>query len=122
MQTQFSYKVSNRQLQDSNAHYQCQKKLLNEEINIKQSKIRVLSNEVTEISAHLSTLVSSIDFLHLRSVCDRENAWLFIKLKHHETIQEKKLFRLPKDVSKSSTPDPDKVILNYSSRQLTEYK
>ena len=78
MQTQFSYKVSNRQLQDSNAHYQCQKKLLNEEINIKQSKIRVLSNKVTEISAHLSTLVSSIDFLHLRSVCDRENACMAV--------------------------------------------
>ena len=83
------------------------------EINIKQSKIRVLSNEVTEISAHLSTLVSSIDFLHLRSVCDRENV---CKLKHHETILEKKLFRLRKDVSKSSTPDPDKVILNYQPR------
>ena len=115
--TFLNFKVSNRQLQDSNAYYQCQKKLLNEEINIKQSKIRVLSNEVTEISAYLSTLVSSIDFLHLRSVCDRENG---CKLKHHETILKKKLFRLRKDVSKSSTPDPDKVIFNYSSRQLTD--
>ena len=53
----------------------------------------------------------------IRFVCDRENG---CKLKHHETIQEKKLFRLRKDVSKSSTPDPDNVIFNYSSHQLTD--
>ena len=40
--------------------------------------------------------------------------------KQHETIQENKLFRLRKDVSKSSTPDPDKVTFNYSSRKLTD--
>ncbi len=94
-----------------------QKKLLNEEITIKQSKIRVLSNELNESLTHLSSHVSSIDCLHLCSVCDLENG---SKLKHHETIQEKKLLRLRLDVSKFSTLDPHKVIFNYSSRQLTD--
>ena len=31
-----------------------------------------------------------------------------------------KFIRLRKDVSKSSTPDPDKVIFNYSWRELTD--
>ena len=42
------------------------------------------------------------------------------ELRHHEKIQHKKLSRLCGDVSKSSTPDPDKVIFNYSSRTLSD--
>ena len=44
--TFLNFKVSNRQLQDSNAYFQCQNKLLNEEVNVKQTKIRVVSNEL----------------------------------------------------------------------------
>ena len=51
---------------------------------------------LTESLAHLSTLVSSIDLLQFRSVRSR------------------------KDISKSSTKDPDKVVYNYSWRQLTD--
>jgi hypothetical protein len=90
---------------------------LNQEISIKHSRITVLSLEVTEALSKLTALVSTIDAIHLRSVCDRENS---AKLRHHERIQQKKLFRLCGDASKSSTPDPDKVIFNYSSGTLTD--
>ena len=90
---------------------------MNEEISMKHSRITVLSLEVTEALSKLTALVSTIDAIHLRSVCDRENS---AKLRHHEKIQQKKLFRLCGDASKSSTPDPDKVIFNYSSRILTD--
>ena len=73
--TFLNFKISNRQLQDSNAYFQCQNKLLSEEINIKQTKIRVVSNELAESSEHLSTLVSSIDLLHLRSICNYSNSF-----------------------------------------------
>ncbi len=74
-------------------------------------------NELNESLTHLSNLVSSIDCLHLHLVCDCEND---SKLKHHKTIQEKKLLRLRFDILKLSTVDPDKVIFNYSWRQLTD--
>ena len=80
-------------------------------------RINVLSLEVNEALSYLTSLVSTIDAIHLRCVCDRENTK---KLRHHEKIQHKKLFRLCSDVSKSSTPDPDKVIFNYSSRTLSD--
>ncbi len=104
-----NFKLANRNLQNSNAYLQCQRKLLNEEISIKHSRITVLSLEVTEALSKLTALVSTIDAIHLRSVCDRENS---AKLRHHEKIQQKKLFRLCGDASKSSTPDPDKVIFS----------
>ncbi|CAB4023178.1 Hypothetical predicted protein, partial [Paramuricea clavata] len=99
-----NFKLANRYLQNSNAYLQCQRKLLNQEISIKHSRITVLSLEVTEALSKLTALVSTIDAIHLRSVCDRENS---AKLRHHERIQQKKLFRLCGDASKSSTPDPD---------------
>ena len=43
--------ITGIQLQDSNAYFQCQNKLLNEEINndnIKQTKIRLVSNELAD--------------------------------------------------------------------------
>ena len=80
-------------------------------------RINVLSLEVNEALSYLTSLVSTIDVIHLRCVCDPENTK---KLRHHEKIQHKKLFRLCSDVSKSSTPDPDKVIFNYSSRTLSD--
>ena len=113
-----NFKLANRDLQNSNAYLQCQRKLLNEEISIvKHSRIAVLSLEVTEVISKLTALVSTIDAIHLRSVCDRENS---AKLRHHERIQQKKLFRLCGDASKSSIPNHDKVIFNYSSRTFTD--
>ena len=85
-------------------------------VNVSYS-INVLSLEVNEALSNLTSLVSTIDAIHLRSVCDHENTK---KLCHHEKIQHKKLFRLCGDVSKSSTPDPDKVIFNYSSCTLSD--
>jgi hypothetical protein len=111
-----NFKVANRNLRNTNTYLQCQRKLLNQEISTKHSRINVLSLEVNKALSNLSSLVSTVYAIHLRSVCYRENTK---KLRHHEKIQHKKLFRLCGDVSKSSTPDPDKVIFNYSSCTLT---
>ena len=56
--------ITGIQLQDSNAYFQCQNKLLNEEINndnIKQTKIRVVSNELAD---HVC-----IDTIYLYPLC-----------------------------------------------------
>ena len=60
-----NFKLANRDLQNSNAYLQCQRKLLNEEISIKHSRIAVLSLEVTEALSKLTALVYSIDAIHL---------------------------------------------------------
>ncbi|CAB4045371.1 Hypothetical predicted protein, partial [Paramuricea clavata] len=108
--------VANRNLRNSNAYLQCQRKLLNHEISTKHSRINVLSLEVNEALSYLTSLVSTIDAIHLRSVCDRENTK---KLRHHEKIQHKKLFRLCGDVS-NPLHRTQTVIFNYSSRTLSD--
>ncbi len=66
------FKVANRRLRTSSAYRQCQNKLLQDEINAKHARIRVLSAQVTTAHSSLASLVSNIDFIHLKNVSDRE--------------------------------------------------
>ena len=107
------FKLANRRLQNSTAYRQCQRRLLDEEINIKRSRIR----ELTSLHSNLANLVSSIDLIHFKSLVDSENSK---KLSQLERVQDKKLLHLRIDSKASSTIDPDKVIFNYSSRRLSD--
>ena len=78
-------------MRNSTVYRYCLKKLLDEEINQKRSRIRVPSSESATNLANLAKQVSYHDLIHLQSVCDRENS---NTLHQHEKIQEKKLFRL----------------------------
>ena len=85
------FKVANRRLRTSSTYRQCQNKLLQDEINAKHARIRVLSAQVTTAQSRLASLVSNMDFIHLKNVSDRENSR---KLSQHQRVQDRKLFHL----------------------------
>ena len=105
------FKVANRRLRTSGAYRQCQNKLLQDEINAKHARIRVLSAQVTTSHSNLASLVSNMDFIHL--VSDRENSK---KLCQHQRVQDRKIFRL----CTASSFNPDDVVFNFSSRLISD--
>ena len=96
------------------AYYQCQKKLLDEEIKIKKDKIQTLETQATNDDP--SSQIRTIDFIHLKSASNKEN---LKTIERHQKIQEKKLLRLCSSFVNQETLNPDYVIFNYSSRTLT---
>ena len=112
------FKVINRKLKRSSAYYQCQKKLLDEEISHKRSRIRVLTTQVSSTYSDLSSLVQTTDIIHLKSLSDKENTRIIEK---YQKIQEKKLLCLCSDSPSSSYANPE-VIFNYSSCIITPDK
>jgi hypothetical protein len=111
------FKVANRRLRNSSAYRQCQLKLLQDEINSKHARIRVLSSQVTVTYSNLAALVSSLDFIHLKTVSDRENTK---KLNQQQRIQDRKLFRLCSDANNDASIDPDEVVFNFSQRLISD--
>ncbi len=99
------------------AYRQCQNKLLQDEINAKHAYIRVLSAQVTTAHSSLASLVSNIDFIHLKNVSDRENSK---KLNQHQRIQDCKIFRLCAKFENTCSFDPDAVVFNFSNRLITD--
>ena len=67
------FKVANRKLRRSSAYYQCQRKLLDEEIALKGSRMRVLTTQASDAYSVLSSRVRLIDLIHLKSLSDKEN-------------------------------------------------
>ncbi|CAB4039072.1 Hypothetical predicted protein, partial [Paramuricea clavata] len=98
--------VANRRLRKSSAYRQCQNKLLQDEINAKHARIRILSAQATTTHANLASLVSTLDFIHLKNISDRENSK---KLNQHQRVQDRKLFRLNAEQKHSNTIDPNAV-------------
>ena len=67
-----NFKLENRDLRNSIAYCQCQRRLLDEEIRIKQTRVRELTSLSTCLTSILVNLVSSLDFIHLKSLADPE--------------------------------------------------
>ena len=109
-------KVANRRLRNSSAYRQCQNKLLQEEIS-KHARIRILSAQSTVAYSNLPGLVSTIDFILLKTLSDRENSK---KLTQHQRIQDRKLFRLCSDSKTTNTINPNDVIFNFSNRLISD--
>ena len=72
---------------------------------------------MTVAHSNLYALVSSLDFIHLKSVSDRENSK---KLSQHQRTQDRKLFRLSSKAKKESSLDPNSVVFNFSQRLITD--
>ena len=104
-------------LRNSFTYQQCQKKLLDEEIRIKNARIRTLKDELLDANSSLRSHVSYLDILHLKSVSDRKNT---IYLKRHSATQKKKLFRLCKDSASTTNLSVDDVIFNHSKWTLSD--
>ena len=111
------FKVANRRLRNSSAYRQCQNKLLQEEISSKHARIRILSAQSTVAYSNLAGLVSPIDFIHLKTLSDRENSK---KLTQHQRIQDRKLFRLCSDSKTTNAINPNDVIFNFSNGLISD--
>ena len=111
------FKVANRRLRTSSAYRQCQNKLLQDEINAKHARIRVLSAQVTTAHSRLASLISNIDFIHLKNVSDRENSK---KLNQHQRVQDRKIFCLCLGQKDSNSINPDDEVFNFSTRLISD--
>ena len=110
------FRVSNSYLKSSRAYHACQIKLLKEEISIKKSRIRTLEKYFNNRKEKLRETLGIIDYTHVICLFLTQNDR---KLAHHKNIHSKKLFNLGLEVSKVSH-DPDKIIFNYSSHELSK--
>ena len=110
--------VSNLYLKSSRPYHACQIKLLKEEISLKKSRIRTLEKNFNNRKEKLRKTLGIIDCTHVICLFLTQNDR---KLAHHQNIHSKKLFNLGLEVSKVSH-DPDKIIFNYSSYNLSKSK
>ena len=115
-------KVSNKQLRASKAYISCQKRVLNQEINNKQKAAKSIQQKVTEVKNSLNCKMSYIDYVH---VC---NTFLVSNNKNISNVketQDKKLYNLLlRNMGNNSDTcqDPDKVIFNFSSYNLSDHE
>ena len=110
-----NFKVTNRQLRSSKAYRDCQRKLLKEELANRKSNHRVKENEFKNLKDDLVRTLSVVDYTHLISLFTKSNDAILSKC---QRVHKKKLYDLgyfEKDVN-----DPDQVIHNLSSYQLTD--
>jgi len=114
------FRLANRNLQNSNAYLTCQKRLLQEEISNKKSKIRIYKNEITSSKEFLYRTLSIIDYYHICNLFLASNDKRIIK---QQFIQVKKLGNLIPGYStdlSDSNHDPKKVIYNFSNYRLSD--
>ena len=112
-----NFRVGNSYLKSSRVYHVCQIKLIKEEISLKKSRIIILEKDFNNRKEKLrGTLGLIIDYAHVICLFQTQNDR---KLSHHQNIHSKKHFNLGLEVSKVSH-DPDKIIFNYSSYNLSK--
>ena len=109
------FKVANRNLQGSKAYKQCQKKLLQQELNEKKHHQKTLQKNINHFTQLIRNNLSIIDFAHISSKFLIKNNRSLNRIR---MTQEKKLLNLGLRTA-VETNDPEKVIFNFSSRILT---
>ena len=117
-----NFKVANRRLLTSNAYNICQKKLLNQEISNKRNIVRNLYLKLVHLKDSLKYDLNFIDFIHITTVFLGSNDRNISKIRK---TQSKKLGNLCSNNSyfeSATSHDPDKVLFNFSSHQLTEHE
>lgn len=110
------FRVANSYLKSSTAYHRSQVLLLNEEIKFKDSSARTIKRKLDACKDKLKGTLSFLDFSHVCSVflCSNDN-----RLNKIREVQDKKLFQLNSEKVKV-TLNPDKVIHNFSSVNLSE--
>ena len=109
------FKVANRGLHNSKVYKECQRKLLHQEIIDKKRRLQILNKRYEELKGKIRLNVRIIDFAHISSCFLVKNDRILNKVR---LTQEKKLFNMGLR-SANETNDPEKVIFNFSSRNLT---
>ena len=100
----------------------CQIRLLEEEIKSKQKRINTLEKDTQRVKEELERRLWVVDFSHICSLFLVANNKSIL---HHYNIQKQKLQKLFKISSNSIFSDshnPDRVIFNFSSYELSDDK
>ena len=116
------FKLANRQLLTSNAYNICQKKFLYQEISNRYKLVRNLNLELVHLKYSLRYGLNFIDFIHITTVFLASNNKIISKIRK---VQNKKLGNLCSNNSyfeSVTSHDPDKVLFNFSSYQLSEHE
>ena len=79
------FTVANCHLQNFYACSQCQWKLLEEEIHLKQSCVQILSSQSKAAYSELTSLVFSLDMIHLKKIPDQDH-YCTLNMHQHECI------------------------------------
>ena len=114
------FKLANRHLKNSHVYKKCQIRLLEEEIRSKRKKNNTLAKDTQRVKKELQRILSVLDFSHFCSLFVIANDKSIL---HHENIQKRKLQNLSKISSNdifSDSHNPDRVIFNFSSYELTD--
>ena len=112
------FKLANRHLHNSVVYKKCQIKLLEEEIRAKRKRINILEKDTKRIKEELQGTVSGLDFSYICSLFLVANDKSIL---HQDNIQKRKLknlFSLKEVINDNH--DPNKVIFNFSSYELSD--
>ena len=116
------FKLAYRQLLTLNAYNICQKKLLYQEIFNKYKLVRNLNLELVHFNDSLRYDLNFIVFIRITTVFLASNNKIISKI---WKVQNKKLGNLCSNNSyfeSVTSHDPDKVLFNFSSYQLSEHE
>ena len=108
------YKMSSRRLRTSNSYAASQRLFLQEEITFKTADRVKLGNELDNLQNEIRTVVSFIDWNHIHNTLATSNEKMVKKVK---VIHNYKLSEL---MGSELKHNPDDVIRNYSSYQLSD--
>ena len=111
------FKVTNSSLKDSKAYRDCQAKLLKQELSNKKSLRRTNFNELKRLKNELVRHLSLVDYTHIISLFTRSNDATLSKC---QEVQKKKLYKMGYFERDKTTNDPDQVIHNFSSYNLSD--
>ena len=110
------FKVTNSALKSSKAYRDCQLKLLKQELSNKKSARRTADAQLKRLKNELMRTLSLVDFTHIISLFLRSNDATLTKC---QKVHKKKLYNLGYFERDKETNDPEQVIHNFSSYELS---
>ena len=108
------FKLANRHLKNSHVYKKCQIRLLEEEIKSKRKRINTLEKDTQRVKEELQRTLSVLDFSYICSLFLVANDKSIL---HHDNIQKRKI---SSNNIFSDSHNPDRVIFNFSSYELTD--
>ena len=111
------FKVTNSSLRSSKAYRECQVKLLKQELANKKSARRTADIQLKRLKDELVRKLSLVDFTHVISLFLKGNDATLSKC---QKVQQKKLYKLGYFERDKDANDPEQVIHNFSSYELSD--
>ena len=114
------FKVANSNLRSSSTYIRCQRKLLIEEINNKKTIVNKLDRDSKLLYNNIKSSLNLIDFHHVLNISLISNEKELEQIKFRHLSKLKTLIpNFSRDLVETSSHDPEKVIYNFSSYELS---